>query len=137
MLHLVKGRGLAGRLQIESAGTVASHVGEPADSRSAAAARKRGIDLPSRARQFQHADFERFDYVLAMDASNHDDLLALSAGSYDDKIHLLRDFDGASAKGSSVPDPYYGGARGFEVVLDQCVAACEGLLAHLTTRGEL
>lgn len=127
MIHLIRQRGLSDRIEVDSAGTGGYHIGEPADQRSAQAARRRGVDLPSRARQFQRADFARFDYVLAMDTSNLEALKRLGG----EKVHLLRDFDPASPQGSSVPDPYYGGERGFEVVLDQCFAACQGLLDHL------
>ncbi len=129
MLHLVEQAGLSDRFAIDSAGTGGYHIGEPADHRSLQAARKRGVDLPSRARKFERADFARFDYVLAMDDANLDALKRLGGGK---NVHLLRDFDPQSSKGSSVPDPYYGGSQGFEVVLDQCFAACEGLLQHLT-----
>ena len=128
MLHLVQQRGWSDRFEIDSAGTAGYHIGEPADHRSAQAARQRGLELPSRARQFVRADFERFDYVLAMDTSNVEALKRMGG----EKVYLLRDFDPQSAKGSSVPDPYYGGDRGFEIVLDQCFAACEGLLDHLS-----
>lgn len=128
MIHLVEQRGWSNRFEIDSAGTAGYHVGEPPDHRSAQAARKRGVELPSRARQFVPADFERFDYVLAMDTANLEALKRLGGKN----VHLLRDFDPQSAKGSSVPDPYYGGDQGFEIVLDQCFAACEGLLEHLS-----
>jgi low molecular weight protein-tyrosine phosphatase len=131
MLHLVSERGLEDVIKIDSAGTASYHTGNKADSRSAATARKRGFDLPSRARQFTQDDFDRFDYVLAMDDSNLRDLKSLSGGQHDDKIHLLLDFDPESLKGSSVPDPYYGGDRGFEHVLDLCTSACESFLEYL------
>jgi protein-tyrosine phosphatase len=131
LLHLLEQRGLSGQIGVDSAGTAAYHIGEPADSRSARHALRRGVTLPSRGRQFREADFERFDYVLAMDSSNLASLQALSKGRYDDKLHLLLDFDANSPSGSSVPDPYYGGEAGFEHVLDLCFSACEQLLDHL------
>lgn len=127
MIHLLEQRGLSDRVEVDSAGTGGYHIGEPADARSAQAARRRKVNLPSRARQFERADFQRFDYVLAMDTANLEALKRLGG----EKVYLLRDFDPASPKGSSVPDPYYGGEQGFEIVLDQCFAACEGLLEHL------
>lgn len=127
MIHLIRESGLQNQIEVDSAGTGGYHIGEPADHRSAQAARKRGVELPSRARQFERADFARFDYVLAMDTSNLDALKRLGG----EKVHLLRDFDPKSPRGSSVPDPYYGGGDGFEVVLDQCFAACQGLLEHV------
>lgn len=132
MRHLVKQEGLDGLIQIESAGTGDWHVGEPRDSRSAACAHKRGMPLSGVARQIQPADFARLDYVLAMDRSNRDNLLRLAPT--DDaraKVHLLRSFDSQSPAEAEVPDPYYGGAHGFEQVFDICLAACRGLLAHV------
>jgi protein-tyrosine phosphatase len=129
MRHLVREAGLDGRIVIDSAGTAAYHTGEPPDRRSAAAGRRRGVSIEGRARQFVRADFERFNYVLAMDAANYGDLTALASNA--GRLFLLRDFDPQSPKGSSVPDPYYGGDQGFEEVLDQCFAACAGLLRHI------
>jgi protein-tyrosine phosphatase len=137
MLHLVEKAGLSEQIRVDSAGTAAYHLGEKPDSRSARAAQARGIALPSRGRQFQRSDFERFDYVLAMDSSNFRALQTLSDGRYDDRLHMLLDFDPHSPPGSSVPDPYYGGEPGFEQVLDLCLAACRGLLEHLIERHAL
>jgi protein-tyrosine phosphatase len=134
MLHLLQERGLTRDFKVDSAGTAAYHVGERPDQRSQAAANRRGVHLPGRARRFERSDFERFDYVLAMDRSNHSDLLERSGGPYDDRLHLLRDFDPTAPKGSSVPDPYYGGTRGFEEVLDMCFRACDGLIDHAVER---
>jgi protein-tyrosine phosphatase len=133
MLHLLQQRGLSHLIGVDSAGTAAYHLGKPADSRAARAAARRGVDLPSRGRQFLESDFQRFAYVLAMDNSNLSDLHSLSRGRHDEKIYLLRDFDPNSPPGSSVPDPYYGGEPGFEHVLDLCFSACEGLLEHLVS----
>lgn len=137
MLHLIDRRGLSDKVKVDSAGTGAYHVGNEADSRSAAAARRRGVKLPSRARQFQKADFSRFHYVLAMDTSNYRHLHSLSGGLHDDRLHMFLDFHTGSPKGSSVPDPYYGGEQGFEHVLDLCFAACEELLDELIARHDL
>jgi protein-tyrosine phosphatase len=133
-IALSKRHGLADRLHIDSAGTAAYHVGERADPRTLATAKARGVDLPSVARRFDRADFARFDYVLAMDQSNHDALLRLAITDAERaKVHLLRKFcEKSSACGElDVPDPYYGGASGFEDVFDICQAACEGFLAHV------
>jgi protein-tyrosine phosphatase len=133
MVHLVEQAGLTGQFFIDSAGTSAYHVGEPADARSQAAAKIRGVQLRSVARQFEAADFERFDYVLAMDQENMRALGALVPDrATRKKLHLLRSFDAQSPVGAGVPDPYYGGGRGFDEVFDICFAACQGLLAHLT-----
>jgi protein-tyrosine phosphatase len=123
---------------VESAGTAGYHVGALPDARARAAAQARGLDLSSRARQFVPDDWDRFDYVLAMDQQNLDDL-AKSApdAKARAKSCLLRAFDASSPPGAAVPDPYHGGPEGFEQVLDLCEAACEGLLAHLRREHQL
>lgn len=132
MRHLVEEAGLSAAIAVESAGTAAWHVGKLPDDRSRATARRRGIDLASRARRFVSGDFARFDYVLAMDAENERALLELAPDlAFRDRIHRLRDFDPSAPRERDVPDPYYGGPRGFEHVFDLCEAACRGLLDHL------
>jgi protein-tyrosine phosphatase len=131
--HLVAAAQLDGKIHIDSAGTAAYHSGELADRRSASFAARRGYDLLSVARQFVPADFERFDYVLAMDSDNLLELVALKrrAKIATGHLGLFRAFDPSAPQGSSVPDPYYGGDAGFEEVLNQCERACAGLIAHL------
>ena len=132
MLSLVDQAGLNERFLVDSAGTSAHHVGEGADRRSAAVARRRGYVLTSRSRQFVDADWDRFDYVLAMDRSNLRSMQRMpGAASFAGTLALFRDFDPASPPGSDTPDPYYGGDRGFEEVLDLCERACQGLLEHI------
>ena len=132
MQALVEEAGLSARFVLDSAGTSGYHQGEPADSRSIAAARRRGYSLESRSRQFKASDFSRFDYVVAMDQSNLSGLEQLASSEPERaKLHLLRDFDEASPEGAEVPDPYYGGPGGFDRVLDICEAGCRGLLAHV------
>jgi len=133
IMHAIVGEaGLANRIAIDSAGTSAWHVGEAADSRSRQCASERGVALRSRARQFVAKDFARFDYVLAMDAENHDELVALAPDAdARTRVHLLRGFDPGSPKGAAVPDPYYGGERGFDDVFEICEAACRGLLSRV------
>jgi protein-tyrosine phosphatase len=132
MLHLIAQAGLAAAFAVESAGTGDYHVGERPDRRTLATAKARGVALPSRARQFVADDFARFDLVLAMDTENRENLLRLAQ---DDaaraKVLLLRSFDTDALSDAPVPDPYYGGATGFEEVFDVCDAACRALLAHL------
>ena len=124
-------------VDVQSAGTSAWHVGERPDPRSRAAASTRGIVVDGKAQHFEAKDFERFDYVLALDASNQADVLALATSEEEkEKVHLLLDFDPAH-QGQDVPDPYYGGVNGFEHVLDLCEAACAGLLEHMSDRGEV
>jgi protein-tyrosine phosphatase len=132
MRHLVREAGLGGRIEIDSAGTAAYHAGESPDRRATLTARRRGIELSGRARQFKSGDWERFDYVLAMDTSNLRDLDASAPSSAArEKLSLLRSFDPESPPDASVPDPYYGGDAGFDEVLDLCEAACRGLLEHI------
>jgi protein-tyrosine phosphatase len=138
MRHLVTQAGLADRFVIDSAGLGDWHVGGPRDNRSQKVGRKRGILLEGVARQFQPEDFDRFDHVLAMDRQNLAGLLALAP---DDaaraKVRLLRSFDSAAPPEAEVPDPYYGGPRGFDEVFDICQAACQGLLDDLRRNHEL
>ena len=129
---LVADAGLDEQILVDSAGTGAWHVGEPADLRSRQTARRRGVTLTSRARQFEARDFARFDYVLALDRENRRELAHLAPDSgAQRKIHLLRRFDAESDGPDDVPDPYYGGHDGFDRVFDICHAACRGLLVFL------
>lgn len=134
MVGMVKRAGLADEIELDSAGTGGWHVGESPDPRARAAARSRGIVLESLARQVTPEDFKRFDLIVAMDRSNASNLERIAPDEQSrEKIHLLREFDPASSgeRDLDVPDPYYGGANGFEIVLDQVEAACEGLLARV------
>ena len=132
MRHLGAAEGLGGSIAIASAGTGDWHVGEARDRRSQAVGRTRGIPLAGTAQQFTAADFDRFDHVIAMDRSNRDDLIRLARDERDrEKVRLLRSFDPTAPKDADVPDPYYGGPRGFEDVFDICERACRGLLDHL------
>jgi len=128
---LVEREGLSDTIHRASAGTHAYHIGEKPDARASAAALQRGVDLNTqRARRVDPGDFIIFDYVLAMDSSNYDDLAALCSSDELPKLHLFMGF----ASGSStrvVPDPYYGGTTGFERVLDLIESASEGLLAEI------
>lgn len=131
MRHQVAAAGLDGAIEIDSAGTGDWHVGEAPDARAQQAARARGYDLSAlRARQIGDADFERFDLVLAMDGANLAALRKRCPPQYRGKVRLLMEFAGDGSAGDIV-DPYFGGARGFEQVLDQCEAACRGLLDSL------
>jgi protein-tyrosine phosphatase len=132
MRRLLEEEQLSTEIEIDSAGTGDWHVGEPPDRRAKAAGKCRGIDLTGRARRVVAGDFEYFDYVVAMDRSNHDDLLRLApneAGKA--KVALFRNYDPESPRDADVPDPYYGKGDGFETVLDICEAACRGLLQHI------
>ncbi len=132
MQRIVDNAGLGDHVVVDSAGTAAHHVGERADARARKAAKKRGLALTSRARQFRPTDFGEFDYVLAMDAANLANLEALGGSDeFRGQLRLLRDFDPIMRTGCDIPDPYYGGENGFEEVLDFCEAACRGLFEEI------
>jgi len=130
-LDLIEREGVADRFVVDSAGTVAHHAGERAHRDTRAAAREHGIEVRSIARQFVKSDFDRFDYVVAMDGENRKNLERL-AGDDRVTVHLFRDFDASSPPASDVPDPYYSG--GFGHVYDICVAASRGLLEELKSK---
>jgi protein-tyrosine phosphatase len=131
--HLVAEAGLTEAVFVDSAGTHAYHVNEPPDRRSRAAAQRRGISLDEiRARRVDERDFERFDYVVAMDRDNHAVLLGQAEPGYHGKIRLFMEF--SPGQEEEVPDPYYGGASGFERVLDLVEDAARGLLADISDR---
>jgi protein-tyrosine phosphatase len=132
MRRLLEEEQLTTEVEIDSAGTGDWHVGEPPDRRARAAGQRRGITLDGRARRVVAKDFEFFDYVVAMDRSNLNDLLRLApddAGQA--KVVLFRNYDPDSPRDADVPDPYYGEGDGFEAVIDICEAACRGLLQYI------
>ncbi|MEK1943093.1 MAG: low molecular weight protein-tyrosine-phosphatase [Pseudomonas sp.] len=125
--------GLADLVGVDSAGTGPWHVGKPADSRASAAALQRGYDLSAlRGRQVSKADFERFDLILAMDHSNFADLKALQPANSRAELDLYLRRYGLDE--DEVPDPYYGGADGFEQVLDLLEQAGVQLLNEVRGR---
>ncbi len=114
--------------ELDSAGTIDYHTGKEPDARMVRAAKARGIRVAGRARQVKFADFERFDWVIAMDRENLADLRALDRGSaFSERLRLFGEFCPAS-RIEDVPDPYYGGADGFERVLDLMEEGCAELL---------
>ncbi len=131
--HHVNEAGLAHKFEIDSAGTHAYHVGEPPDRRATAAAERRGISLADIfARRVCDEDFERFDFIIAMDEDNQQRLLDQAPEEHQSKVSLFLSFvDGDERE---VPDPYYGGAAGFERVLDLVEAASRGLLDTMQRR---
>ncbi len=133
-LHLIARQGLEDRFVVDSAGTGGWHVGNPADRRMRAAAERRGIHLPSRARQIELADFTSFDRILTMDDDNLRNVRSL-ARELGDRPGLARIEPMTShcrrLSAREVPDPYYGGEQGFEDVLDLLEDACGGLLETL------
>ena len=132
--HYVEQAGLSEQIQIDSAGTHDYHIGEVPDRRARQAAGQRGYDMTAlRGRQVGPEDFNRFDYVLAMDRSNLAMLERLRPADADSHLGLFLDFARSHAE-REVPDPYYGGADGFEKVLNMVEDAAEGLLLHIRER---
>jgi protein-tyrosine phosphatase len=134
-LHLLAREGLEDRFVVDSAGTGGWHVGNPADRRMRAAAERRGIHLPSRARQLDRADLLGFDRILTMDDDNLRAVRSLARelapGSPDLAVIEPITSHCRRFQVSEVPDPYYGGPQGFEHVLDLLDDACAGLLETL------
>lgn len=134
MEHRVRERGWAEWLIVDSAGTHDYHIGKPPDPRAVAAALGRGLAIGAqRARQVAGGDFEVFDYILAMDRANREALRELGPPASGHKVHLLLDFAPEIGE-KEIPDPYYGGALGFERVLDLVEFGIEGLLADIERR---
>lgn len=131
---LVQQRNLQTLIEIDSAGTHAYHVGEPPDRRAQSTALQRGIDLSDlRARPVNTEDFELFDYILAMDEDNYTILLSQCPDQSREKVQLLMSF-APHLKRREVPDPYYGGIKGFENVFDMIDQAARGLLDDIEQR---
>lgn len=136
--RIVEREGLGGRVEIDSAGTGAWHVGQPPDRRTQAAAKRRGVDLSAqRARQVARGDLagnEAFDLVVAMDSSNLERLREIASGRADDRLRLLlRDYAPGLGR-HDVPDPYHAGpgeTDGFDLVFELVERGCEGLLADV------
>lgn len=124
---IVKRRGLEDRVEIDSAGTGAWHVGNPPDRRMRQAAKRFGYTLGGRARQVRVEDFERFDLVLAMDRDNLADLEAMCPPEYAERVKLFRSYDDEGAD-PDTPDPYYGGEEGFDEVV-RIVERCANRIA--------
>jgi len=126
MRRLIEDEGLD--IEVDSAGTGGWHAGEPPDERATMAAQRRGVTLAGAARQVKQSDFRRFDLLVAMDRGNLRDLLDLAPDEEArEKVRLL-------VPDADVPDPYYGGDRGFETVLDMVESACRELLDELRAR---
>ena len=129
--NLVAAGGLSRRIEADSAGIGAWHVGEPPDARSQETARRRGVEIGGqRARTVQPGDFVRFDLLLAMDRSHLRSLAAVCPAGATDRVRLFLDW--APELGlSDVPDPYYGAGDGFERVFDMIETAATALVADI------
>lgn len=135
--HVVNQADLSDKIHIDSAGTHAYHVGNPPDARAQETARRRNIDLSSqRARKVQANDFHQFDYVICMDHNNHADLEHICPVGQEERLSLFLDF-ATQYNETEVPDPYYGGAQGFEHVFDMVEDASRGLLSAIKDKYNL
>ncbi len=124
-------------IEVDSAGTAGYHVGAPPDTRTRQAALRRGYDMAAlRARVVEPQDFGRFDLILAMDRQNLEVLQRRAPPDARDRIRLFLEF-APEAEAIEVPDPYYGGANGFEEVLDLVEAAAKGLLRHVRSEARV
>jgi low molecular weight protein-tyrosine phosphatase len=133
-LKMVRDAGLEKAILADSAGTHGYHVGEPPDRRTCDAATQRGYDLASlRARKFERRDFHDFHLVLAMDGENHAHLARLAPPGEEHKLKMMMQY-AKRYREREVPDPYYGGSRGFELVLDMLEDAARGLLEAITEK---
>ena len=131
MQFLIKQQGLEDEIECDSAGTIDYHQGHSADPRMREYAGLRGYELNSIARKFILQDFEKFDWIITMDENNYSQIRLLDPNnSFTHKIRRMTDFC-ETTKISSVPDPYYGGNRGFETVIDILEDACGGFLKYL------
>ncbi|HBP17692.1 MAG TPA: phosphotyrosine protein phosphatase [Planctomycetes bacterium] len=131
-LHLLAERGLSERYRVDSAGTSAYHAGEQADERSIAVGRKHGVAVPSISRKLVPEDYERFDWIVAMDGQNLTNMKRDCPPAHTGKLVKMRDYD-PQGKGD-VPDPYYGGPRGFDDVYEMVYRCCERFLDELEGR---
>lgn len=127
-LHMLREKGLEKDFVVDSAGTSGHHQGEKADPRMIQHAAARGISLPSVSRQFLASDFDKFDWIIVMDDSNYKNCLRLaSTEAHKEKLLKMADFTPNYTDGE-IPDPYFGGAKGFETVLDMVEEGCANLL---------
>lgn len=128
---LARERGVEDRFAIDSAGISGYHEGSPPDRRSAETARRRGVELTGRSRRLVADDLRRFDWVIAMDEDNLEAIRELEARAGGTaRVHRLREWD-PEPDALDVPDPYYGGPRGFDQVHDIVERSCAALLDHL------
>lgn len=131
MNQLIEDAGLADKISCDSAGTIGYHEGLPADARMRKHGNQRGLNLDSISRQVTATDFKAFDYIIAMDRSNYNDLLECAKTEVEKrKVFQICDY-ASEPSCNEIPDPYYGGSKGFEKVLDLLEGCCGNLLTDL------
>ena len=136
MQYLIKQQGLENEIECDSAGTIGYHQGDPADLRMQKHASMRGYELNSIARKFILQDFENFDWIITMDEDNFSQISLFDQKNiFTNKIRRMTDFC-ERTNISSVPDPYYGGNKGFETVIDILEDACENFLNYIKSKKE-
>ena len=129
--HFIQAAGLADSIEVDSAGTNGDHAGEAPDPRTRKVAQSRGYDLSGlRARKLEVLDFQRFDLILAMDRGHLEIMQRLCPEVYQPRLRLFMEY-ARDSEFDEVPDPYYGGPRGFEAVLDMCEDGVQGVLDSL------
>jgi len=131
MKELIEAEGLQDKIEVDSAGTSGYHIDELPDPRMRQHGARRGYNFNSRSRKFIAGDFEKFDLILAMDDSNYANIMRLSPDlESDKKVHRMVEFS-QKYRHDHIPDPYYSGADGFELVLNLLEDACKGLLTEV------
>lgn len=129
--HKIKEKKLGSAYDADSCGTSNYHIGDSPDDRTIRNARKNGVEISHQARQLTERDLESFDYIMAMDRSNYNNIFRLSnAMEYNHKVLMMRQFD-SEDEDAEVPDPYYGGERGFQEVFDILDRSIEGFITYL------
>lgn len=132
MISLVEKNGLQEIIEVDSAGTSNWHQGELPDERMRFHGERRGYNFCSHARKFKTSDFENFDYILVMDSQNFSTVKAMAPSpEHLSKLHMMTEYSLQDPRHDHIPDPYYGGSSGFELVLDLLEDACEGLLQDI------
>jgi protein-tyrosine phosphatase len=131
-------KGLADYIKVDSAGTSGWHINEAPDRRSADIALRNGIKLDHVGRQLLSDDFSRFDYIIAMDSQNFNNIINLQDSNPDGnaEIYMIQEFDNKQS-GHDVPDPYYGGPNGFQLVYDMMDESITNFLDHIVTNHNL
>lgn len=133
--HKAREKGLEAGMKAESSGTSDYHIGQPPDLRTLRSAQRNGVSIDHYGRQLTREDLVKYDYVLAMDKSNYENILRLpNAGDHRGKIMLIRHFDTVKS-GDEVPDPYFGGEQGFQDVFDMLERSIENLIQFLQRNG--